>query len=765
MTDWQPTACILCSRNCGLQVQVADGHLTKIRGDKNHPVSAGYICQKAAQLDHYQNNADRLTQPLKRQEDGSYQPIDWQTAITEIAARLLDLKQTYGKECLAFYGGGGQGNHLGSMYSSTFRDALEIPYYYSALAQEKTGDFWVNGKLFGRQNCHTTEDIEQTECVLFIGTNPWQAHGIRNARPTLKQIAQDDQRTMIVIDPRRTETAELADIHLQLRPGTDAFLLSAMLAILVQEGWEDQAFLQEHTIGYTEVRACLLTIPIADHIERAGVDADQVYEAVRRFATAKSANVRVDLGLQQSLNSTLNSYLEKLFFLLTGNLGKPGGSNFHTFFLPWVGHSDAEAKTLCQTKATGITEIAQLFPPNVLPAEIESDHPQRIRGLIVDSANPVVSGADTQAYQRAFPKLDLLVVVDVAMTETARYADYILSAASQFEKWEAAFFNLEFPTNAFHLRKPLFAPLADTLPESEIYRRLAVAIGAIPERYPVLEQVARWHGRWPQLGLYRVALVAAMALQPQLRRTVAFALQGSLGKTLPDDSIAPFWGVSQLYVQHHGEAVARTGLPGRGGRLAEALFQRILHGHSGAPISQHRYEETWALMGYKDQKVRLVISELIEELQTLSSHHAWPEYPLMLIAGERRMYNANTIYRNPQWRQNDAEGVLKIHPVDAKALALAEGSHAVCESPWGQLTVQVKLCDTLRPGVVSLPHGYGLDYPDANGTRTRYGPLLNLLTDAQHCDTISATPFHKNVPVRLRPIEMARAASLHESLP
>lgn len=760
MTDWHPTACILCSRNCGLLVQVEDGHLTKIRGDKNHPVSAGYICQKAAQLDHYQNNADRLTHPLKRQEDGSYQPIDWQTAITEIADRLLDLKQTYGKECLAFYGGGGQGNHLGSMYSSTFRDALEIPYYYSALAQEKTGDFWVNGKLFGRQNCHTTEDIEQAECVLFIGTNPWQAHGIRNARPTLKEIAQDDQRTMIVIDPCRTETAALADIHLQLRPGTDAFLLSAMLAILVQEGWEDQAFLQEHTVGFAEVRACLQTIPIDDYIERAGVDADLVYEAVRRFATAKSATVRVDLGLQQSLNSTLNSYLEKLLFLLTGNLGKPGGNNFHTFFLPWVGHSDAQA--LRQTKATGITEIAQLFPPNVLPAEIESDHPQRLRGLIVDSANPVISGADTQAYQRAFPQLDLLVVVDVAMTETARYADYILPAASQFEKWEAAFFNLEFPTNAFHLRKPLFAPLADTLPESEIYRRLAVAIGAIPERYPVLEQVARWHWRWPQLGLYRVVLVAAMALQPKLRRTVAFALQGSLGKTLPDESTAPFWGVSQLYVQQHDEAVARTGLPGRGGKLAEALFQRILHSHSGTPISRHRYEDTWLLMGYKDQKVRLAIPELLAELRTLQpqSSHSWPEYPFMLIAGERRKYNANTIYRNPQWRQSDPEGVLKIHPIDAAALDFADGDSVLCESPWGELSVQVKLCDTLRPGVVSLPHGYGLDYPDAEGHRTRSGPLLNLLTGAQHCDTISATPFHKNVPVRLKSIEKAMTASL-----
>lgn len=756
MSNWHPTACILCSRNCGLLVQIEDGHLVKIRGDRNHPMSAGYLCQKAAQLDHYQNHVDRLHQPLRRMPDGNFEPISWDTAIADIADRLIALRDAHGADCLAYYGGGGQGNHLGAMYSSAFRQAMGIRYYYSALAQEKTGDFWVNGKLFGRQSCHITEDIEHTDCAIVIGTNPWQSHGIRNARRTLKQIANDPARTLIVIDPRRTETAQLADIHLQLHPGTDAFLLAAMLATIVREGWEDCQFLQEHTLGFSELHEVLLQVPIDEYITKTGLVPEQVFEAVQQLTRAKSACVRVDLGLQQSRNSTLNSYLEKLLFLITGNLGKRGGNTFHSFFLPIVGHSapKGRARSLLKTAVTGVAEIAELFPPNVLPAEIDTDHPQRTRALIVDSANPVISAADTQAYRQAFEKLELLVVIDVAMTETARYAHYILPAPSQFEKWEASFFNLDFPTNGFHLRKPLFAPQSDTLPEPEIYRRLGIAAGVVPKSFPILSAAARLHHRFPKLGLYYYALIGAIALRPKLNRIFPFVLQGSLGKTLPDgaDAAAPFWGASHLYVKQHGTAVARTGLKGRGKTLAEALFERIMTSPSGTVLSSHRYEETWSFIRHRDGRVHLLIPEMIEALQSLPNQTdaTSDDFPLILIAGDRRAYNANTIYRDPAWRKEDPDGALHIHPSDAARFGLEDGAIAICESSRGSMEIQIQISDRLLPGVVSLPHGYGLDYPDATGKRILHGPLINLLTDAKHCDPISATPFHKHVPVRLK---------------
>jgi len=760
---WRPTACILCSRNCGIEVQLDGRRLARVRGDERHPLSEGYLCQKAARLDYYQNHADRLTTPLRRRPDGSFEPVSWETAVAEIAARLVALRAAHGPRSLALYGGGGQGNHLGGVYARGLLDALGSRFHYSALAQEKTGDFWVNGRLFGRQTCHTTEGVEEAEVVLFIGTNPYQAHGIRNARDTVRAIAADPKRTMVVIDPKRTETAALADVHLQVRPGTDAFLMAALLGVIVQEGLPDREFLAARTTGFEPLREALLAVPVEAYARRAGVEAEDVRRVARLLARARSVSVRVDLGLQQSLHSTLNSYLEKLLSLVTGHFGRPGCNTLHTFFLPLIGHSDepGPGSGSWTTTVTGMAEIGKLFPPNVLPAEIDSDHPGRLRGLVVDSANPAVTGADTRAYEAAFRKLELLVVVDVAFTETARLAHYVLPAASQFEKWETTFFNLEFPTQALHLRRPLFPPLEGTLPEPEIYRRLLVAMGELPRSFPVLRGVARLDRRWPGARLFPAALAATLALRPGLRRLAAFVLHDTLGRALPDGAAAaaPLWFAAHRYAERHPEAVRRTGLRGSGPALGEALFRRILEGESGALLSTHEPDDAWRLVRHGDGRIHLDVPEMLAQLRALAHEPETEaaERPFVLIAGERRAYNANQIYRDPRWRKTDPDGALEIHPDDAARLGLPDGGRALCESERGALEVRVRHNRGVRPGVVTLPHGYGGDYPGEDGTRTRSGPLLNVLTSAMHRDPITATPYHKHVRVRLRPAGGATA--------
>jgi anaerobic selenocysteine-containing dehydrogenase len=757
---WRPTACILCSRNCGLEVLLADGHLTRIRGDRRHPLSRGYLCQKATRLDHYQNHADRLSAPLRRRSDGSFEEVSWETAIAEVAARIRAIRDAHGGRALAYYGGGGQGNHLGGVYGRGLVGALRTRYHYSALAQEKTGDFWVNGRLFGRQTCHVTEGVEEAELVVLIGTNPWQAHGVRNARETLKKIAQDPARRLVVIDPNRTESAAMADLHLQVRPGTDAFLLAAILAVLVREGREDRTFLDARTTGFAAVREALVRVPVEAYAARAGVSLEEVTRVARWISEARSAAVRVDLGLQQSLHSTLNSYLEKLLFLVPGHFGRPRCNALHTALLPLAGHSDTPEPggRGWRTAVTGVAEIGKLFPPNVLPAEIDTDRPDRIRGVVVDSANPAVTSADTQATRAAFARLELLVVVDVALTETARLAHVVLPAASQFEKCEMTFFNMEFPTQVAHLRRPLVSPRPGTLPEPEIYRRLLVALGELPPGgFPLLRAVARLDRRWPRLRLFPAALAATLRLRPRLRPYAAFVLRDSLGRTLGEAAAAaPLWGAAHLYAGKHGAAVRRTGLAGTGADLGEALFARILANPSGALLSTHDHDEMWRLIRHGDGRIHLDVPEMLAALEQLKAE---PEpsggdgYPLVLIAGERRSWNANQVLRDPAWRRGDPDGALRIHPDDARRCGLADGGRAVCESARGRIEVRVELADGLRPGVVTLPHGYGMEFPDASGTRRAVGPLVNWLTDAAHRDPLTATPYHKYVPVRVRPAE------------
>jgi len=230
---WVPTACILCECNCGIEVELGgdDGRqLLRFRGDKKHPSSQGYACEKPHRLNFYQNGAHRLDSPMRRCEDGTYEAISWETAIKEVAERLASVRDTHGGASIFYYGGGGQGNHLPGAYASSTRRALGSVFKSSALAQEKTGEFWVSDRMIGMQ---TRGDFEHCQVGLFLGKNPWHSHGIARARLTLREISRDPERTLIVIDPRRTKSAQLADIHLQLKPGTDAWLLSAMVAILL----------------------------------------------------------------------------------------------------------------------------------------------------------------------------------------------------------------------------------------------------------------------------------------------------------------------------------------------------------------------------------------------------------------------------------------------------------------------------------------------------------------------------------------------------
>jgi anaerobic selenocysteine-containing dehydrogenase len=747
--------------NCGIEVKVEGGRLAKIRGDRAHPMSQGYTCQKALRLDHYQSSPQRLTHPLRRRADGTFEHVSWDTAIREVADRLRRLRDTHGNDSLAYYGGGGQGNHLGGAHSTSLRAAMGNPFLYTALAQEKTGGFWVDGKLFGSQACHPTEDVEHTDYLLVIGANPWQSHGFPRARQVLQELAGDPKRTLVVVDPRRTETAEKADIHLQVRPGGDAHLLLSLLGVIVQEGLEDREFIAQHTTDFDRLASVLRQIPVEEYCREAGVDAALVRKVARGYATTPKACIRTDLGLEHSLHSTLNTYLSKLLFLITGHFGRPGTNVFHTFFVPLIRHSADPDRGGRATRITGAREIGGLFPPNVLPLEIDNDHPGRVRGLWVESSNPVASGADTVAYRRAFEKLELLVVVDVALTETARLAHYVLPATSQFEKWEATFFNLDFPANYFHLRRPLLAKSADTLPEPEIHRRIGVAMGEIPERFPFLSAVAKIDRRWPKLRLFPMALAAIFKLRPKLAKHFAIVLHETIGATLPDDARAAgvLWATCHLFVKRYGKAcVEAAGIKDEGAGHAEALFNKILNSRSGTLISVHDYPDTWKFVKHADRRIHLTIDEMLEEVTQLKPLPRDERFPFILQAGERRSYNANTIYRDGNWRKQDADGALKIHSADARELGLADGDRAWCENDRGSLCVRVQVTDEIRTGVVSLPHGYGM-YRDSNSD-DRAGPAINFLTRTDHCDDLSKVPFHKFVPVRVRPVQPHEDAAL-----
>lgn len=751
----QPTACILCSQNCGILIhQDEQGNYTKIVGDKQHPVSEGYLCQKATRLNYYQNQ-DRLTSPLRKKSDGTFEEISWDTAIKEIAEKLVHIRDTYGGTSIAYAGGGGQGNHLGGVYGAMLRAACDTPYIYASLAQEKTGNFWVNGFLFGRQNTNYCEAVGEAEYVMIIGANPVQSHGLPKARPTINELARDKNRTLVVVDVRRTETAKKADIFLQVKPGKDAFLMAAILGYIVQNNLEDKDFIAKHTVGFDKIKPHFDKIPVSKYAEISGIDEEWIEKVAIGVTSAKTFAVRSDLGIEQSHNSTLNSYLVRLLFLITGNFGKEGTNCLHTLFFPLVGHSKEPEKGGAVTQVTKMKGIGKLFPPNILPLEIDTDHPKRLRALFVDSANPVATYANTAAQRKAMEKLELSVVVDVAMTETAQAAQYVLPARTQFEKIEATFFNLEFPENFFHLRHPINPPLENTLDEPEIIHRIVTAMGEVPKSFPILSSVAKLDRRFPKLKLLPAALGAAVYFKPKWKKYQLLILKETLGKALPYSyakAAAFVWVAAHLFVKKYEKQVRRLGYEEKGYALAEKLFDKILNSKSGTLISKHTYEESWELIRHKDKKIYLEIPEMLQWLDDLPNKaqeyvKRERKYPFNLQAGERRSYNANALFRNPEWRKKDVEGALKIHPTDAEKYDIANGDWVRCFSKEGQVKIKTWVTDEVPEGMLSMPHGYGFSY--ANHDEKTTGALVNVLTSTEECDPLAKTPYHKNVRVQI----------------
>jgi anaerobic selenocysteine-containing dehydrogenase len=806
---WQKSACILCECNCGIEVQVEDRHLIKIRGDKSHPGSEGYTCEKPLRLDRYQNGTERLTSPLRRRPDGSYEEIDWATAISEIAGRLGAIKDEHGGDKIFFYGGGGQGNHLGATYSQSLQAALGVKYRSNALAQEKTGEMYVDGRLYGG---HTKGDFEHAEVVVFIGKNPWQSHSFPRTRPVLKEMAADPERCMVVIDPRRSETAAMADVHLQVKPGTDAWCLSALGAVLVQEDLVDHDFIDNHTTGALPVLAAYAAVDIADYAARCGVPEELIRSTARRIASAKSVCTYEDLGTQQAPHSTLNSYLNKMLWILTGNFAKEGAMFLHSTFAPIAGgtpgggssggpksplqravaKAQAAATDLVggaairlpaflpaaiatrlagamrgpvgqvangpssptgaarrpaaerRTPVTGARIIAGLVPCNSIAEEILTDHPDRFRALWIDSVNPAHSLAESETFREAMRTVDLSVVIDIAMTETARLADYVLPASTQFEKWECTFFNVDFPRNVFQLRKPAMAPLEGTLPEPEIYARLIRELAPVSESTLAPLRRAARRGRTQ----FAIAFFAAVAANPKLMGLAGYVLYETLGTTLPEGArgTASLWGVSQLCAMGNPDSVARAGFDGEGFEPGNKLFDRILEGE-GVVFTVDDYDQAWNYTRRPDRRFTLEVPELIEHMRALAttpSDWTTEEFPFVLAAGERRAFTANTIIRDPSWRRRDANGALRISPADAATYGVETGDSLRVVTEKGSAVAQVEVTDQMQQGNCSLPNGLGVEHAD--GTP---GVAPNELTSLHHRDWLAGTPWHKYVPARL----------------
>jgi len=738
------TGCVLCAQNCGLEVEVENNRIVKVKPDKSNVKSEGYFCRKGMNIAYHQHNADRLKYPLKRVAE-SFERISWDQAIDEIASKLKSIVGQYGPRSFAYMGGGGQGCHLEAAFGLRLMRGLGSQYQYSALAHEFAGAFWVCGRTHGRQYLHDQPDVNQTDLLLVMGWNGMQSHQIPQAPRQLQRLAKDPDKMLIVIDPRLSETAKIADIHLPIRPGTDALLLKAMISIILKEGWENKAYLENHTSGFEQVKSLFHDFDVRAAIKTCGLDFDQVREVSRLYATRKSS-LRYDLGIFMGRHSGLNSYLIVILQAICGRLCAEGGNVINGHMMPMGPHTDERNPKIWRTVATNSFPVCGSFPPNVMPEEILSNHPERLRAVIVTNANPLRSYADTTEYENAFRSLDLLVTAELAMTETAALSHYVLPSRTGYESWDSTFFPMTYPGIHFQMRRPIIEPDGEQMELGEIHLRIADKLGLIP---PIPESL--YKAAYESHAAFANALMEYAMTEPKALKAMPFILGKTLGKAMGSVHLAALWGMLQVAPKSFQENAARTGFK-PGPTLGEEIFQQIIDHPEGIWVGKIDPENNFAEIKTEDKKINLHIPELLDELKALDVANEEAalvmdtKFPLILMAGRHMSTNANTLMRDPAWNEGKRVCTLAMHPNDATSLKLTDGQQVRVITEAGSEEIELEVSDTAHIGHVVIPHGFGLVY---NGRK--YGANVNRLTKNTHRDQFG-TPIHRYVPCRVEAI-------------
>ena len=735
------TGCVLCAQNCGLEIEVENNRIVRVKPDKSNAKSEGYFCRKGLNIAYHQHNADRLKYPLKKVGE-KFERISWDQAIDEIAAKLKSIIGQYGPRSFAFMGGGGQGCHFDAAFGVRLMRGLGSQYQYSALAQEFAGAFWVVGRTHGKQYLHDGPDTNNTDVLLVLGWNGMQSHQIPQAPRQLQRLSKDKDKMLIVVDPRLSETAKLADIHLPIRPGTDALLLKSMISIILKEGLENKDYLANRTSGFEQIKSYFENFDARAAVKTCQLDYEQVREVARIYATRKSS-LRYDLGIFMGRHSGLNSYLIVILQSICGRLCIPGGNVINGHMMPIGPNTDERDPKVWRAMTTNAFPVCGSFPPNVMPEEILSDHPERLRAVLISQSNPLRSYADTTAYEKAFQRLDLLVTAELAMTETAALSHYVLPSRTGYESWDGTFFPLTFPGIYFQMRRPIIEPDGEQLELGEIHLRLADKLGLIP---PIPESL--YQAAFESRAAFGKALMEYAATEPKALKAMPFILGKTLGKALGSAHLAALWGMLQVAPKSLYKNAIRAGFKSGPG-LGEELFQQILDHPEGIWIGKTDPENNFEEIKTQDGRINLLIPELLDELKTVEPMQEEAaltlpaEFPLILMAGRHISTNANTLMRDPGWNEGKRACTLAMHPDDAAALSLKDGQQVKVTTEAGCETIELEITETAHKGHVVIPHGFGMVY---NGVK--YGANVNRLTKNTHRDQFG-TPIHRYVPCRV----------------
>ena len=690
--------CTLCEAHCGIHVTVTDGQVGRIAGNPDDVFSKGYICPKATAMGALHNDPDRLRTPMRRVGD-TFEPVGWDEAFAEIGSRLREVRKNYGSRALGMYLGNPAAHSSGAMYGFLLQRALRTPNFFTASSIDQMPHEYAAWQVFGSNALMPITDIDRTQRLVIIGANPAVSNGSLSIMPGAKRrvkAIRERGGTVVVIDPRRTETARLADQHVAVRPGGDLYLLLGMLNVLVTENLCDTRAVDRQATGWQELTRLVADATPESVAPRAGVDADVIRALARDHAAAPSAAIYARIGICQQQTGTLVSWLVMVINAVTGNLDRPGGTMFTTPIadVPKL----AKHMSVGHGKATDRSGRYKSFrgelPAVVMAQEMLTGGEGQIRAMITYAGNPVSSIPQQGRLEEAMAALDLYVAVDMYVTETSRHADFILPPVSPLEREDVGLLTTVFSVrNNIRYQHRCFDPPRGAKEDWEILTRLS------------------------------------MELLPNPVRRLLKPLRTSLIRAIDPMHITAL----TLMTGPHGRI--------RKGRKGITLRQlRSSPGGLDLGALQPRLPEVIAT---DDRRVHLAPAEFVAAARALlgtpESEPAAGGHDLRLIGRRHLRSNNSWLHNVPTMTGGNNRCTVLMHPDDAAARGLVQDATVRITSAVGHIDIPLDISDEIRVGTVAVPHGWGHQGTGWRHANQLPGANVNALHDPDQVDMFTGT--------------------------
>jgi anaerobic selenocysteine-containing dehydrogenase len=697
--------CPLCEASCGILVDTRGEHIHAIRGDEDDPFSRGYICPKAAALADLHEDPDRLRAPLIR-EGARWRQVSWDAALDRAAAGLMRIRHQHGRDSVGVYYGNPVAHNLGLMtHALPFARALRTKNVYSASSADQLPQMLAAFRMFGHLALIPVPDLERTDYFLVFGANPVVSNGSLMTAPGMKSrllAIRNRGGRVVVVDPRRTETAEIADAHIAIRPGTDALLLAAMLHEVFTQGWVRLGRFKGRVRNVDALATFVRELSPERVARRTGVPAEITRRLAGDLAHTTRAACYGRVGLCTQRYGTLAAWLLQALNLVTGHLDEVGGMMLTTpavdavAILSRLGLRGTYDRW--RSRARHLPEFAGELPVAALADEIEMGGPGRLRALVTVAGNPVLSSPNGRHLDRALATLDHVVSIDGYLNETTRHADVILPPAP--------------PLSRAHYDLALYVFAV---------RNVAKFTEAVTPRQP--SERYDWE--------IITELASRMLVPRPLRPLAMFA-----GRRLRPERIV--------------DALLRIGPY----RLTLATLRRFPHGLDLGPLEPGRFRTRIATA---DRMADVAPDDLLREARAQLPGEADRETPggLVLIGRRQLRDNNSWMHNSDRLMKGRPRCTLLVHPTDAASRHLANGDLARVGSEVGTIVVAVEITDAMLPGVISLPHGWGHDRDETRlrVAREHAGASINDVTSNLHLDTLSGTAAFNGAAVTLRPAD------------